>query len=205
MTRGRKPKSAETSKRMGNPGRRPPKVEPAFPLAPKSTIEPPMPLTQSAREAWNYLYQELVGFGVLKSTHYHTLALFCLHWGIVRDAHADWQFQVAEAKRIGYRDAVAHYMRNGLTKAKAEKRAALEVEKMSHGIVSKRERNGELVAVVENPLLGTIRRGTAECGKLISELGLSPSATARLATPIKTDDPLSKFMEKTAPKTAKFH
>lgn len=185
MPTGRKPKPTEIKRRTGNPGRRPLKREPKFAAAPDVAAAPPLPLSASARAAWDFTYRQLHDNGTLKVTDLHMLALFCQHWGHAYDAQEGINALVDAMRKTAKKEGKPLSAGAGLliNKTRPDPYTGKPI----------------VIGTYENPQLGILRRHGEQAMKLAAELGLSPTSRVRLGVVEQQHDPLSEFMSKPQP------
>lgn len=91
--RGRKPKPTAQKLLAGNPGKRPlNKHEPQAPTL--TSADPPLWLTDLAREAWDWYAPRLIASKTLTETDLHNLEAFCA-------AYSRWRIAEDDIKKHG--------------------------------------------------------------------------------------------------------
>lgn len=167
---GRKPKPTALRVAEGNPGKRPLNAN-----EPKPSAKPPkMPkhLSKAARAEWARIMRILKPTGIVTEAEADLLAMYV-------DAYAHW---VEESKTIyGPRvDDKGVPLRDGLGRLL-----------LPEGTIVY-SGNG---TPMRNPRLKIIEDALKTMGRCMTELGLTPSARARLVAPGSDVDPLDKLLD----------
>ena len=168
---GRKPKPTALRVAEGNPGKRPINAHEPKPRAKRPKM--PLHLSEAARAEWRRVMRILAPMGIVTEAEADLLAMYA-------DAYAHW----VEESRAIYGPRVDEDGFPLLDDDGMPLRPEGTIVFSGNG------------TPMRNPRLVIIEKNLHLMGKCMTELGLTPSARARLVAPGSDVDPLDKLLDK---------